>query len=107
MSHGENKPANRRTPAPECRLGGPCDLVSRESIYGYSHRYSAGIAQCLRCSVVYEPVEWQRRACGYCALEYGESLHDPCLGHIPGVLAACCGHGDPGERYGVPDGWAA
>jgi len=106
VSHGDViAPRNRTTPPPTCRLGGICDLVSREWVYGYSQRYSAGIAQCLRCSVVYEPVAWQPRACGECGLFYGESLHDPCLGEIPGVIAACCGHGEPSERYGVPDDW--
>lgn len=24
---------------------------------------------------------------------------DPCLGELPGVLGACCGHGDPKVAY--------
>ena len=106
MSHGADPlPRNKRTPPPECRLGGPCHLVSRESALGYNDRYSAGVAQCVNCSQVYEPVAWQPRACGFCLMPYGESLHDPCLGTIPDVTTACCGHGDESERYGVPDGW--
>lgn len=30
-------------------------------------------------------------ACGLCAA--GRDTPDPCLGPLPGVLAACCGHG--------------
>jgi hypothetical protein len=31
--------------------------------------------------------------CGICGLARPESGVDPCLGFIPGVLHACCGHG--------------
>lgn len=24
--------------------------------------------------------------------------HDPCVGHIPGVVSACCGHGFPDDQ---------
>lgn len=34
--------------------------------------------------------------CGHMPLENGE---DYCLGHIPGVKAACCGHGVKGYGY--------
>jgi hypothetical protein len=79
--------------------------VTRAEVYGYNARDGAGIVQCLRCSLVYEPTDWRPRECGYCGLAYGESLHDPCIGYIPGVFAACCGHGIPEKRYGVPPDW--
>jgi hypothetical protein len=94
-----------RPPPPECRLGGPCDLVTRDSLFGYNVRDGVGIAQCVRCSHVYEATGWQPRYCDHCHLFWGESLHDPCLGTIPGVKAACCGHGGLMERYNVPEGW--
>lgn len=28
---------------------------------------------------------------------------DPCLGRLPGVRAACCGHGNPSEAYIILD----
>lgn len=90
---------------PDCRLGGKCDLITREGAYGMSARDGVGVAQCTRCSIVYEATGFQRRACPECHLEWGESLHDPCLGTIPGVFAACCGHGGRLPRYGVPEGW--
>lgn len=45
-----------------------------------------------------EPTEktWALRPCGVCGLQgnsnYGDP--DPCLGQLPGVTSACCGHGD-------------
>lgn len=44
---------------------------------------------------------WAKRPCGHCGL-YGNSSDgqvDPCLGVLPGVTNACCGHGDPDEAY--------
>lgn len=41
------------------------------------------------------------RKCVACGVlqpkEYG--VPDPCLGTLPGVLAACCGHGTEGQCY--------
>lgn len=40
------------------------------------------------------PVDDQERPCIRCGKIPGESGgDDPCLGHLPGVKAACCGHG--------------
>lgn len=44
---------------------------------------------------------WHTRPCGHCGL-YGNSNDDepdPCLGRLPGVINACCGHGDPSQSY--------
>lgn len=81
---------------PVCRLGGPCQLVSRASVLGVD---KPQVAQCLRCSIVYEATGWQPRVCEHCDLAWGESLHDPCLGELPNVTEACCGHGDPSTAY--------
>lgn len=35
--------------------------------------------------------------CGQCAPD--RDLPDPCLGWLPGVRFACCGHGVPGQEY--------
>lgn len=45
-----------------------------------------------------EPGEPPDRACAYCKLDatYCDDCndwHDPCLGHLPNVAHACCGHG--------------
>lgn len=87
---------------PECRLGGPCQLISREDVYGWTIEGGAGIAQCVRCSTVYEATGWRPRQCSFCGLVWGESTHDPCLGHLDGTTSACCGHGDNDRRYGIP-----
>lgn len=44
---------------------------------------------------------WYSRPCGCCG-EFGNSNDgkpDPCLGQLPGVDNACCGHGDRDEAY--------
>jgi len=39
------------------------------------------------------------RSCIRCGLSPTDNGHDPCLGIIPDVKAACCGHGiGPGYR---------
>lgn len=39
------------------------------------------------------------RPCGCCGVHGAADGHDPCLGTLPGVMNACCGHGQPGEAY--------
>lgn len=41
----------------------------------------------------------QDRPCGYCDLPNTPEGHDGCLGTLPGVMNACCGHGDPDDAY--------
>jgi hypothetical protein len=38
--------------------------------------------------------------CPQCKMVRGKDGHDPCLGKLPGVIAACCGHGGTGEFHG-------
>ena len=85
---------------PTCRLGGVCVLTSRTSVYGDGPA-AAGIAQCVRCSEVYEADGWRRRQCGHCGLFWGESLYDPCVGLVAGGSSVCCGHGTAANAYGV------
>ncbi len=41
-----------------------------------------------------EPVDGDHpRPCKKCGLYPLESGEDPCWGHLPGVVSACCGHG--------------
>lgn len=46
-----------------------------------------------------EPTVGNRRSCGHCGLPDTPEGHDGCLGTLPGVTNACCGHGEPGEAY--------
>ena len=41
------------------------------------------------------------RLCGVCRESRTPEGHDPCLGTLPGVRNACCGHGDDDDAYVV------
>jgi len=45
------------------------------------------------------PDTWMKRPCGNCGLHFTEEGHDGCLGTLPGVMNACCGHGNINEAY--------
>lgn len=42
---------------------------------------------------------WEERPCGHCLCMSTKDGHDACLGTIPGVINACCGHGNANEAY--------
>jgi hypothetical protein len=43
--------------------------------------------------------------CAICKLPHSPRHPDPCLGQLPGVRGACCGHGDKRAAYiGFEDG---
>lgn len=42
---------------------------------------------------------WQKRPCGYCGLDFTKEGHDGCLGELPNVMNACCGHGEKSDAY--------
>lgn len=42
---------------------------------------------------------YKERPCGKCGEFETEEYHDHCLGTLPGVIAACCGHGRNREAY--------
>lgn len=77
-----------------CRLSGVCDLISRDVLLG-----TVGVAQCVRCSTVYQATALAPRICAHCDRAFGESTHDPCIGRIDGAVEACCGHGDATRAY--------
>lgn len=54
-----------------------------------------------------EPTAGNRRdRCGFCGLPSTPDGHDGCLGALPGVVNACCGHGVEAEAYvQFVDGW--
>lgn len=37
--------------------------------------------------------------CGHCGLSRATEGHDGCVGTLPGVMNACCGHGEVGMAY--------
>lgn len=42
---------------------------------------------------------WQTRPCGHCHEPNRPDGHDACLGELPNVINACCGHGDQRQAY--------
>ena len=42
---------------------------------------------------------WQDRSCGRCGKFLTKEGHDACLGTLPGIMNACCGHGDNRDAY--------
>lgn len=46
-----------------------------------------------------QPTAGNRRPCGHCGGADTEGGHDACLGKLPGVRNACCGHGSIEESY--------
>ena len=64
-----------------------------ECVDGTNWRYADG-----------EPFD-DSRPCLYCGRMPTAEGCDACIGHIPGAIAACCGHGDPSRSYVMwPDG---
>lgn len=41
----------------------------------------------------------KNRFCGYCQKENTKEGHDGCIGELPDVVNACCGHGRIKEAY--------
>lgn len=39
------------------------------------------------------------RPCGKCGIPDTPEGHDGCLGNLPGVINACCGHGEDDSAY--------
>jgi len=53
-----------------------------------------------------QPVsENKQRKCGKCNLEQTEDGHDGCLGKLPGLMNACCGHGHDKPYVQFMDGF--
>lgn len=39
------------------------------------------------------------RPCGFCEKNNSKEGHDGCIGELPGLMNACCGHGKENEAY--------
>lgn len=46
-----------------------------------------------------EPTVNNERSCGHCSKDNTQEGHDGCLGTLPNVMNACCGHGETKEAY--------
>jgi hypothetical protein len=59
-------------------------------IKGYHHRFCHESAECIDGKwIPIEPLTYDCPHCGKSTIED----YDPCLGILPGVVSACCGHG--------------
>lgn len=61
------------------------------------------------CSIIDAsvPIRPKTRTCKACGLTVDPFEPDPCLGYLPGVVDACCGHGGERNAYVAfyqPDG---
>lgn len=45
------------------------------------------------------PVSGTLRECGHCGKENTKEGYDACIGHLNGVMNACCGHGMDSAAY--------
>jgi len=45
------------------------------------------------------PTANHERDCGHCGNSDSDEGHDGCLGTLPGLMNACCGHGVECEAY--------
>ena len=46
-----------------------------------------------------EPTAYNERDCGFCGMNNTKDGHDGCLGTLPGLMNACCGHGELNTAY--------
>lgn len=44
-------------------------------------------------------LSFDERPCGHCGLHNTPEGHDACLDILPGVMNACCGHGQTNDAY--------
>ncbi len=68
---------------------------------GYPIHHADG---CWRFVDTGEPTHetWKDRPCGVCGLHDTPEGHDGCLGTIPGMMNACCGHGIADQAFAQP-----
>jgi hypothetical protein len=76
--------------------------VAGPPYYGPRTVFYGADAQARGLNTVRDPVIGR---CAVCGEVRRDDEPDPCLGMLPGVWAACCGHGDPERAYvAISDG---
>lgn len=75
-------------------------MTARGNLRGHP-MYFDERSECWRFDDTGEPTKdgWLSRPCGSCNRFGTPEGHDACLGTLPGVANACCGHGDPRDAY--------
>ncbi len=74
-------------------------MVVRGKFLGHAIYYDERCSQWLFGNGVPVSEAWKDRSCGHCGLPNTPQGHDGCLGILPGVMNACCGHGEIREAY--------
>lgn len=92
----------------DCKLR-CADLTSKEEVvamsatgYGHGHKiiWDEGQQKWLYQDNGLPTNEtWRDRPCGHCSKPPTNEGHDGCLGTLPNVRNACCGHGVDGDAY--------
>jgi hypothetical protein len=67
--------------------------------FGYKAEYSDGKWRYADTKEPFAPGPSDRK-CPKCAAHVTEDGADPCIANLPGVVAACCGHGFDDETLG-------
>lgn len=68
------------------------------SATGYMRGHAVYYGECWRYRDTGEATR-RDRPCAHCRLDATPEGHDGCLGALPGVRNACCGHGRRSEAY--------
>lgn len=42
---------------------------------------------------------YAKEICGYCGIKRTKEGHDGCIGTLPNIMNACCGHGETKAAY--------
>jgi len=71
-------------------------MAAKSQLRGHEMEYLNGVWV---YSDTKEPTAHNERGCGFCGKENTKEGHDGCLGALPGLMNACCGHGNTKEAY--------
>lgn len=77
-------------------------MVARAMIFGHDAWYDADIGV-WRYDDNDAIVEENPRPCPECDEYRTDENYDPCIGHVPGAISVCCGHGRKQGWIGWPE----
>ena len=73
-------------------------IIQKPKLRGHKIEFVNG--ECIYSDTKKSTVDtWQDRSCGRCGKHFTKEGHDACLGTLPGIMNACCGHGDSRDAY--------
>ncbi len=74
-------------------------MTARSKWRGHEIEVPPGAFRKFVFSDIGEPTAGSNRPCGHCHKHQTVEGHDACLGTLPGVRNACCGHGEVADAY--------